>query len=649
MMIGNVDQQYRITRCTCLIRPGIQMALIAMLVLMLFTQNKLAAAAQTTQIVLKTDIPEDPYQDDGISFRALCYHDVRDNLRDTMKDWPQMGALDTYDLMQQFSWLRENGYHPVSLDAIIAARNNGPKLPPKAVLLTFDDGYLSVYTRVFPLLKLYRYPAVIGLVGKWLEETENSQVYYGDQWVSRDHFVTWPQVREMQASGLVEIASHSYALHQGETANPQGGKPPSAITRIFDPKLMRYETEQEYYQRIRSDLKRNSKMIAKHTGKEPRSMIWPYGAYNMTTVRAANEVGMPITMTLEAGANSPEHPMTRIRRDMLFFHEKITDLKRNLRQPSEYEGAELPLNRVVGVNLDELYHPDPVIQDANVGILVERILRLRVNMVYLLASADLNNNNKADALYFPNRHLPMRADLLNRVAWQLRTRGALPPNYIRVYVALPVTAFDLPEPNQEKIKAIYEDAAKNAPRVAGIVFNDDTAAKNPGIEFAHTSTRHKIATEEQALENFIEDLAITFRLHQPHALTVRKVSAAMLAEPYSGSDNKFSNIIQTYDYVIVSVTSDAASGVINNSLSSLFDRVLTFPGAVKKTIMELPTATQKSRKPVPAILLANGFRQLQLQGARNFGYFPDVVLEDHPALEILRPTLSLKSNPSPKR
>ncbi len=119
---------------------------------------------------LKTEIPEDPYADDGLSFRVFCYHDVRDNLRQTIESRPERSALDTYDLIQQFEWLRESGYHVVSLDAVLAARNGGPKLPDKALLLSFDDGYCSMYTRVFPLLKLYNYPAILSLVGEFMEE-----------------------------------------------------------------------------------------------------------------------------------------------------------------------------------------------------------------------------------------------------------------------------------------------------------------------------------------------------------------------------------------------------------------------------------------------------------------------------------------------
>jgi biofilm PGA synthesis lipoprotein PgaB len=368
-----------------------------------------------------------------------------------MKSWPQLGALDTYDLMQHFSWLRANGYHPVTLEAIIAARNGGSILPPKAVLLTFDDGYASVYTRVFPLLKLYNYPAVVGLVGEWLEDSNNGKVFYSDRWVARDKFVSWKQVREMVATGLVEVASHSYGLHKGEIANPQGGRPPSAITRHFDSETSHYENDAEYYARILADLARNSALIARHTGTRPRAMIWPYGAYNMLGVKAAGEVGMPITMTLEAGPNSPDHTLTRIRRDMFLYNDNISDLKRNLRQPAEYDGIALPLNRVVGVNLDTLFDPDPIAQDQRIGELVERIFQMQVNMVFVNATADLNGDGQVDALYFPNRHLPMRADLLNRVAWQLRTRGTVPPDSVHLYVEIPVTGFELSAPVAKKI------------------------------------------------------------------------------------------------------------------------------------------------------------------------------------------------------
>ena len=103
------------------------------------------------------------------------------------------------------------------------------------MLLSFDDGYASFYTRVYPLLKAFGYPAVLALVGSWLDAPEDATVMYGDQPVPRRNFMSWEQLREVAASGLVEIASHSYALHQGIIANPQGNLEPALTSRLYDP------------------------------------------------------------------------------------------------------------------------------------------------------------------------------------------------------------------------------------------------------------------------------------------------------------------------------------------------------------------------------------------------------------------------------
>ena len=66
--------------------------------------------------------------------------------------------------------------------------------------------------------------------------------------------MNWAQVREMQASGLAEFASHSDDLHHGVLANPQGNEQPAA-TYAYLKSQSRYETDAEYQQRILQDLK----------------------------------------------------------------------------------------------------------------------------------------------------------------------------------------------------------------------------------------------------------------------------------------------------------------------------------------------------------------------------------------------------------
>ena len=97
-------------------------------------------------------------------YAVLAYHDVEDGAADQ-----RYMSVRTSALNEQFAWLKQNGYQPVSVEQILQAQNGGPALPNKAVLLTFDDGYRSFYSRVFPLLKAYNWPAVLAPVGVWLD------------------------------------------------------------------------------------------------------------------------------------------------------------------------------------------------------------------------------------------------------------------------------------------------------------------------------------------------------------------------------------------------------------------------------------------------------------------------------------------------
>src|ERR1051325_4302601 len=83
----------------------------------------------------------------GGSLLALCYHNVEDHSPDQT-----FVGVSSGNLVQHLSWLQVNGYRFVSLDDILAARSGGRALPDKAVLLTFDDGFASFYTRAFPVL-----------------------------------------------------------------------------------------------------------------------------------------------------------------------------------------------------------------------------------------------------------------------------------------------------------------------------------------------------------------------------------------------------------------------------------------------------------------------------------------------------------------
>jgi peptidoglycan/xylan/chitin deacetylase (PgdA/CDA1 family) len=101
------------------------------------------------------------------------------------------------ELQRHFQALQEGGYNPISMDQMVNHLRTGSYLPEKPVLLTFDDNYIGQYQYAFPLLKKYNYPAV------WSVHTR----FVGTG--GKKPKATWDQLREMQKSGLITVASHT--------------------------------------------------------------------------------------------------------------------------------------------------------------------------------------------------------------------------------------------------------------------------------------------------------------------------------------------------------------------------------------------------------------------------------------------------------
>lgn len=76
------------------------------------------------------------------------YHYVRDL---TFSRYPGIKGLDYKFFQEQVLYL-ERHYNFVTVEQVIAAYSGDEKLPKKAVLLTFDDGYIDHFTKVFPFL-----------------------------------------------------------------------------------------------------------------------------------------------------------------------------------------------------------------------------------------------------------------------------------------------------------------------------------------------------------------------------------------------------------------------------------------------------------------------------------------------------------------
>jgi peptidoglycan/xylan/chitin deacetylase (PgdA/CDA1 family) len=96
------------------------------------------------------------------------------------------------DLAAQMNWLAAHGYHAVTLGQVFRYWRAGIALPPRPIVLSFDDGYLSDYTVALPVLRRHGWAGVLNLIV--------DSVKPGD--------ITADQVRALIAAGW-EIDAHT--------------------------------------------------------------------------------------------------------------------------------------------------------------------------------------------------------------------------------------------------------------------------------------------------------------------------------------------------------------------------------------------------------------------------------------------------------
>ncbi|KWH52165.1 poly-beta-1,6-N-acetyl-D-glucosamine N-deacetylase PgaB [Burkholderia cepacia] len=644
--------------------------------------------------------PSDPV--DGKTFRVICMHDVRDNLLATFSSSTMVDpyAVDTGTLTAIFSWLQTNNYHTVTVRQIEASRHGGKPLPPRAVLLTFDDGYSSHYTKVLPLLERFKYPAVMGIVTAWIDAPLDTPIKISDKvQMPRDYFMTWDQVKKVGQSEFVELGCHTHNLHHGAVANPQGNELPATTSHLYLQDQKRYETDAEFEARVHDDLQTCVRQIRERTGIVARSMVWPYGAENQPVRKISTSLGMDIQFSLDAGPNTPDVPLDRLRRILMMYDVDIGGFERSMREPASNRGdVDIP-ERVVQVDLDQVYDPDPARQEANLGKLIERIYRMQPKSVYLQAYADPKGTGVAESLYFPNRHLPMRGDLFSRAAWQLSTRSN-----VQVYAWMPVLAF---RPRADKhrgleavsayggaptrengsrvyrlspfdpearlfIEQIYEDLGKYA-SFSGILFSDDAVLDDYEDAGRHALSTYaqwglpadigKIRATPDLMKRWTRQksrylIDLTRQLEQivlanqnaGDVLTARNIFALPVLKPESEAwfAQNYDDFLATYDFVaLMAMPYMEQAQDPERWMDQLVDAVRAKQLGTRRTVFELQAYDWHARKDIGGTALLAQMRRLRSKGAVNFGYYPDNFLNNQPDLDTMRDVMSLKSRLDP--
>jgi len=637
---------------------------------------------------MATELPNPCSRDQNPNeFTVLSYHEIADKSETLDSTY----AVTPSHFEEQIHWLINEGYHFISINDILAYRKHAKPLPKKAVLMTFDDGYQSVYANAYPLIKKYKIPVVIALVGSWMEA--NNTVNFDGQMIPREKFLSQAEIKEMVGSGLVEIGSHSYFLHKGIQGNPQGNMQPAMITRQWLSDKKRYEDEKAYRQRITNDLSENNRFLKAYTGQKPRVMVWPYGYYNKASRTIAEHLGMEVGLTLDDGSNTKLTPLWGLRRILIDKTMTLKELEQNIRSRNANLIDNDRATKAAHIDLDYMYDPDPAQQERNLGDLLDRIKKLGVNTVYLQAFADPDGNGAADYVYFPSRHIPMRADLFNRVAWQIVTRTQVK----RLYAWMPMMAWQLPKNHpaaqdtvvtlqvdpthlnmgyprlspfsskaQKAIKEIYEDLAVS-PRIDGILFHDDVTLsdyeddskaarkqyKKWGLAPSVTKIRADRAQYEKwsnlktdHLDGFAMQLAQIIRDAHPEVKTARNLYAQVALNEYAEEwyGQGLSESIKRYDYTaIMAMPYMEQADNSGEFYDKIVARVKQEECGLERTVMELQTVNwRKNDEPISSGELYDTITHLYGLGVHHMAYYPDSVFKNIPDADTIKKAFGQK-------
>ncbi|MEV7992312.1 polysaccharide deacetylase family protein [Streptomyces sp. NPDC086077] len=150
---------------------------------------------------------------------------------------------------QQMEVIGDLGLTPLTTAELAGRWRSGRPLPPRPVLVTFDDGYEGVHGHALPVLTEHGFPATLFVSTGWIAGAH-------DTGGGLDRMLDWDQVRELAASG-VEIGGHSHS-------HPQ-------LDQLGDDAL-------------RFELSRCRDIVAAELGAPPASFAYPYG-YSSRRVR----------------------------------------------------------------------------------------------------------------------------------------------------------------------------------------------------------------------------------------------------------------------------------------------------------------------------------------------------------------------------
>ncbi len=247
-------------------------------------------------------------------FYVLCYHrflhhpDEAEDLAQAQYQMP----------IEEFKWqmryLKDNGFHPISQEQLMGYWFQGKPLPLKPVLITFDDGFRTIYTDAFPILKALQYPSVFFLYAHFIEYGELALQKREKDGQKRKaplstEALTDNDIFEMEKSGMAVESHTANHLNMGMV----GEKLDDAAAQ----KLWTYELSEPLT------------FIGKRFKENPDWLAYPYGVYDPGILKIVQDLGYKLAFTVNPGPNDRTVPPLMLKRNLILYpisHERFAGI-----------------------------------------------------------------------------------------------------------------------------------------------------------------------------------------------------------------------------------------------------------------------------------------------------------------------------------
>jgi peptidoglycan/xylan/chitin deacetylase (PgdA/CDA1 family) len=244
------------------IKTGTPMKLIKILTIMLF-----AVLCSINSATARQDIA------------SLCYHQVEPSPRGKF-------SMSSEKFRQHLAYLKSRNFKSLNSNELDQILNHGAKPAENSVIITFDDGYRTVYDYALPIMKEFGFTGIVCIY---------------PEFIGAGKAMSWEQLKHLISEGW------SIECHSMSHANLAKNDLPEAGLSEF----------------LHKEIVRSKEIIERKLHNQVLFMVWPYGCYTQKSIETARQAGYVGAMTVDGGSNYAGMSPWQIKRQVIYANDDM--------------------------------------------------------------------------------------------------------------------------------------------------------------------------------------------------------------------------------------------------------------------------------------------------------------------------------------